>query len=441
METQNFILEACEREVVLTFSAEDLQPHYDKAYLEAMPHIQLQGFRKGKVPLNLLKKHYGKVIENDSMEKIANDGFQEFLQNEDIHAIGRPTLRDIQREPDGSVKFTIRYEVMPEFELAQYRGLELKTLKLDADKIEEEIEDEIFSLLEESATLEPADQVLEDLHLVTVDFRPIDEETGVPILGQEPLTKQYLIKEEAENIELKSLLLNTKVGDTFYYSTPDKNDSTTVHKMLATIQKIELMVLPELTNEFVEQMSNGEFTTTEEYRELVEKIVVRRFTEYNERLTNEQIIQQITAAHTFEPPFAIIESVLADSLSRLAERYPDKKLPANFNTQAYIQQFAPMAFTTAKWLLIQQKIVDAEQIAVEESDIDNSVSEMVATLPNMNVEYIRSALAGNEEFKNQLLQKKLFNILREYAVIEELESPEALSQSLLPNEEPEEEKQ
>ena len=76
-------LEGCFQEIEITLSKEELQPHYEEAYKKARPHIVLQGFRKGKVPLNMVKKIYGKQIEADANQDIISDVFGNVAKEEE----------------------------------------------------------------------------------------------------------------------------------------------------------------------------------------------------------------------------------------------------------------------------------------------------------------------------------------------------------------------
>lgn len=427
METQNFILEGCKREVAITFSAPELQPHYDKAYQTAQPEIQVQGFRKGKVPLNIIKKKFGQTIENDAVEGIANEAFQQFIQSENLNPIGRPALRDIQRESDGSMKFTIAYEVLPEFALGNYRGLEIR--KVVHEVTDEDVEREIDGLTERFAAYEPAEQITDDTYVATVQFRTLDEQTGMPLLGGEPEEYNVYLKREPANSDIKASLLNTKVGDTFNHLLPDRENPDVQHRTIATVKDIQRVIPAEFDNEFVEKVTNGKFTTTEELREEYTKQIIDFWKDLGNRNTSDQIVGKLLEMHEFEPPQSLVQEVITSMLRQDVERLPDKKLPPNFDIQSYVQRTTPVAANTAKWMIIREKIVDAENIKVEDADIDKHTEELAGQMGvDANFEYIRSAIAASEELQNRLLHDKVMDVLRDYAVITEVEDSELAAQ-------------
>jgi len=423
VETQNFILDGCKREVVITLSASELKPHYSKAYAEAQPHIELQGFRKGKVPLQIIKKKFGKVIENDAVETIASDGFAKFVESENVNPVGRPSLKDIQRDSDGSIKFTIAYEVLPEFELANYRGLELR--KPVHPVTDEDVDRELEELTMRYGKTEPAEQITDELFIAKVQFRRLDEQTGLPILGGEAEEFTVFLKREPADSEVKAALLNAKVGDTFNHLMPDRDNPDVKHRTIATVNEIQRVIPAELSNEFVEQVTGGKHMTTEELREEYERQIKEFWHDLANRTMNDQITAKMLEAHDFVPPQSLVQEVITNILKQEVERLPNKKLPQGFDIQRYVERMTPMATNTAKWMIIRERIIEAEHITVGDADIDKHVNELADMVGSeANFEYLRSLVAGNPEMQNRLLSDKVMEVLRDYAVVTEVADTE-----------------
>ncbi|HET9132139.1 MAG TPA: trigger factor family protein, partial [Terriglobia bacterium] len=83
------------REVEITAQPGELEPHFEKAYKEYRPKIEIRGFRKGKAPLELVKKLYGEAIENDSLETVANELYRQVVKDRELKPIGEPRLVDL----------------------------------------------------------------------------------------------------------------------------------------------------------------------------------------------------------------------------------------------------------------------------------------------------------------------------------------------------------
>ncbi len=402
-------------------SAAELEPHYEKAYREAQPEIQMQGFRKGKVPIHLIKKNYGKAIEANAAEDIASAMFQSAVEENDLHPVGQPQLRDVQRNADGSLGFTIVYEVLPEFELQNYRGLEIE--KLVYPVTDEDIDREVENIQLKQAQLEEAEQITDEMYFVTVRLNPIDAATGMTLIGAKSEEIRVFLKNEPVGSELKTSLLNLKVGDTFRYAVPanQENGGGLGTPMQASVQEIKRVVVPEFTNEFVETLTGGQITSTEELRQDFEKQIRIARDRSIDTLLNDQIVQKILNAHDFEPPQSLVSQVVASMLQDEVEQLPDKKLPKNFDVRRYAEARTPVARNTAKWMILRERIIEEEKIEVTDADIDNHVEELAASL-NMgeaNFEYLRSAIAADENLQGRLMHEKVMEVLRGYAIITE----------------------
>ncbi|MCU0424902.1 MAG: trigger factor [Candidatus Kapabacteria bacterium] len=410
-------------------TAAELEPHYEKAYRDAQPEIQIQGFRKGKVPIHLIKKNFGKAIEANAVEDIATEVFRNVLEEHKIEPVGQPALRDVQRESDGSLGFSISYEVMPEFELQNYRNIEVE--KLIFNVTEEDIDKEIERLMLERASLEDAEQITDEMHFVVVRLNPIDAATGMPLIGGKSEEVRTFLKNEPSKSEFKASVMNLKVGDSFRFTPPSKDANALSAPVLATVQEIKRVVPAEFTNAFVEEITQGQLTSTEDLRRDMEKQMRDARESSIKSLMDDQLVQKILESHDFEPPQGLISQVVASMLQEDVQRLPDKKLPKGFDVRAYAESRTPIARNTAKWMLIRERIIDEENIEISEDDINKQVEELTAmmNLPEANVEYMRSAIAGDEQLQSRLMHEKLMDVLRGYAVITEKEFDRAAAEA------------
>lgn len=126
MEITVISIDDCTQEVSFTLTSEDFTPHFERAYIKAQPTIEIKGFRKGKVPLSIIKQRFGRQIEQESIMDIADIEFRNYTRNNNIQVVGQPELRDLKPGEEGSMTYVIRFGIIPEFEVASYEGLELK---------------------------------------------------------------------------------------------------------------------------------------------------------------------------------------------------------------------------------------------------------------------------------------------------------------------------
>ncbi len=174
-------LSISEREVEVTFPYEEIKSQLESEILKQTKKIQLPGFRKGKVPVNMLKKMYGDSLEFEASEKIASDKFYSISKEKHLHPIGQPTITDLKFNPGENLFFKVKYDVIPELEVKDYTGLEIEIPHLQVK--DEMIETEIQNILKSNSTNEPAEVVGEGKnYLLDVEFKRVDDK-GEPYPG------------------------------------------------------------------------------------------------------------------------------------------------------------------------------------------------------------------------------------------------------------------
>ena len=114
------------RELEIFVGEEEVNKAFNDAYRTMRPRLSLPGFRPGKAPMSVVKKLHGEAIEGDTLEKIAQEKFKEYAQEQKLEPIGRPIMTDLHRHAGEGAHFKISYEVKPEFELQDYEGLEVE---------------------------------------------------------------------------------------------------------------------------------------------------------------------------------------------------------------------------------------------------------------------------------------------------------------------------
>ena len=114
-----------EREADFAVPQDELQPHFELAYEEYRPKVDIKGFRKGRVPLAMVKQMYGQAIEYEALEKIAGTLYRQAMQERNVVPIGRPVIEDMDFKRGEQFTFKIKFEVKPEITLKGYKDLAL----------------------------------------------------------------------------------------------------------------------------------------------------------------------------------------------------------------------------------------------------------------------------------------------------------------------------
>lgn len=412
MERSVSTLNGCEREVRIELSEPELRPHYEQAYVRAQAGITLPGFRKGKVPLPVIKQRFGREIETEALETIADAEFRTFVKDEKQSVVGNPALTDIQKQQTG-VSFTIRYEVMPDIELANYRGLVVdRMVKTVTD---EDVQGEINKILLRAASFEPADEVTDTMHLVTVSMHELDRETSMPIIGAQVKEERVFLDDDNLDMHLRNSLLHTKVGDSFSYMAETADDNQTPANTRVTVLDIQKVVPAELTNEFVETITGGKFKTTEEIHEDIAHQLRDYFEQASKENLENQLVDQLVAAHSFDVPHSLMHSVIHQLFDDFKKRNEGAPGIEKLTAHDLEPQFKPMAERIARWELIRGKIIEAEQITLSDEDITNAAARY-----GVSEEQMKLVLRQNRGVEDQLLADKAVKVLVDYAIVNDV---------------------
>jgi len=408
-------LDGNSREVLISLTNAELQPHFDQAYQRAQATIELKGFRKGKVPLAMIKKQFGRSIEAESLETIADDEFRAFVRDTKANVIGSPALTDIQKSADG-VSFTVRYEVLPEFELEGYRGLVIdRPVREVADS---DVEEEIARICLQNATFEPAEQITDTMFIATITFTELDRESGMPIIGKEPREDRVFLDDDDVDMHLRNSLTNTKIGDTFTYVAETQNENDVPPSFLVTVTDINQVVPAEFTNELAEKITGGRFTTTEELRADIERQIQDYFTRSIRQSVEEQIVSKLIERHSFEPPHSLVHQVVHSLFDDFRERNKNSPGIEKVTAHDLEDQLKPHAERIVRWELIRDRIIDAEGLVVEDADL-----EPMAAQYNVTVDQFRMVLNANRQAERQILANKAMDTLIDYAIFNDVSVP------------------
>ena len=151
------------QEAEIRLSQGELQPHFDKAYHKYQPKVELRGFRKGRVPLEMVKKLYGDAIEHEALDEVATEVYREAMNERQIKPLGTPSMVDMDFKRGEQFHFKIQYDVKPVISLGSYKGITIeKTIHTVAD---EEIDEEALCIINGHGTEARGADVIVDASL------------------------------------------------------------------------------------------------------------------------------------------------------------------------------------------------------------------------------------------------------------------------------------
>ncbi len=420
MEVTIHELSEASREVEVQANASELQPHFERAYREYNPKIEIKGFRKGKAPVDLLKKLYGDLIEHESLNTIASDLYRQVVKERELKPIGEPVIVDMDYKRGEQFRFKVRYDIRPTIRLKEYKGIELE--KPIYKITDEDVENEILRLRRINSTTERVDKVTDAEHVVTVQMQELDE-TGVPMIGKKNENVRFYLADPQLEQPFKDALKNAEIsGEYRIQFEHDHADHKHSVNALLKVSSIERVVLPELNDAFASTITKDKITTVAELRESIHKDLNDYWSERSRRQVLNAIAAEIIRRHDFEVPESLIHSILDGLLEEIKNQYPNKRLPDDFDTEKFYQENRAYAIYQSKWALLREEVIGAEHITVDEAELTKLAEEESAKI-GIDKERLISYYRNSDQIKDRLVGDKLIAFLINNAKIKEVETP------------------
>jgi trigger factor len=417
-----------EYELNIHATAEDLKPKLKQALKAQRKNMDVQGFRKGKAPLGLVKKMHGEAIGYRVAEQFVQEVFEEEVEeNDDIEPLGQPELVDLNYELDEDLQATIRFGVRPEVELQDLSSVEVSML--DPEITEEDVEEEIERLRTEEADLLPLeDEPAGDTDYVNVDLQRIDPQTDTPIIGDKDEDLTFFLDDERLKEELRETLVGMKAGDTFRVELPQEHpahehegprhqhDHGEEEDRLyeVTVNDVKRRDLPPLDEEFVRRVSEGEFHDIENLREDIRERLQDAWDERAREMVQGEIIDRMLELHPVPVPESVIESYL-DSFVEQVKEENDGELPEDFDEEHFRQRNRRDAEDQGRWMLIRDQIIEEEDLEVTDEELQEFFAEQSDGEEEVSTQQIqqfyRSMPDMMKQVEQQVLSDKVYDLL------------------------------
>lgn len=406
------------REVEIEANAEELMPHFEKAYKEYRPKIDIRGFRKGKAPLEMVKKLYGEMIEHESLEKIASELYRQVVKEKDLKPLGEPTLVDMKYDRGMRAWFKIQYDVRPVVELKKYKGLSVEAVV--HTPTDAEMEDELQRIRKINSTREEAERAVDDEHVVTAHLQEFDE-TGFPIVGKKTENARFYLADPELEQPFKDALRGTQRGNEHQIKFEHQHEGHTHNvNMKANVTKVEKVILPDLDDEFIKKITKDKISSVEEFRKNVREDIDSYWKEKNRRSVINAIVSELLRIHEFQVPESLTRSVLERLLEEMKGQYPNKQLPPDFDVEKFYEQNRAYAVYQAKWALLREEIVKAENLEVDESTLV-AMAEQEAPKIGIDKERLITYYKSSDQIKDRLVGDKLLEVLISSTTVKEVD--------------------
>ena len=391
-----------EATIVVEIDKELMESGVNKAYMKARKSIRIPGFRPGKAPRKMIESMYGAhVFYEDGLEEIFPQVYDFAVVQQDLKAIGRPSLTDMQISEENIVTLTLTTEVYPEVTLGQYKGLEVE--KAEATVTDAQVEAELNRMQQNVASTETAEKAAEMGDTANIDFEGFD--AGVPFAGGKgenfdlKLGSGQFVPGFEEQVVGMTAGEEKNIDITFPedYAAELAGKAVVFHVKL---NKVTVTTLPELDDEFAKDVS--EFETLEELKADIRAKALEAAEKQLQSAFENAAVEKAAENTTVDMPKALVESELDTQMERFAyqlqmsgysmEQYA-QMMGGDLNTMR--NAFRPQAEKQAKISVTLEKIVEVEGLEVSEAEIE-AECETLAKQYELEVAKIKEMVPMNE---------------------------------------------
>ena len=366
-------------------SAEDLEKAIEKAYQKQKKQISIPGFRKGKVPRQMVEKMYGKaVFYEDAANELIPDAYEKALEECEEDIVSSPKIEVTQIEAGKPFIFTATVALKPEVKLGKYKGV--KVDKIDVEVTDADVDAEINKEREKNArNITVEDRPVKDGDITTLDFEGFVD--GVAFEGGKGENYPLTIGSGAFIPGFEEQLVGAEIGKevevkvTFPedYQAENLKGKDAVFK--CTIKEIKEKQLPELDDEFAGEVS--EFDTLAEYKEDVKTTLTLKKERDAKNAKENAAVDAAVAVSEMEIPEAMLETQQKQMLDEFAQRISMQGLSmqqyfqfTGSNYQQMFEQVKPQAEERIKARLVLEAIAKAENLEATEEEYEKELQNM-----------------------------------------------------------------
>ena len=417
MESKINVIDESLNEIEVTLEYAEIQGDIEKEVVKKSKNIQIQGFRKGKTPISIIKKMYGDALDHEASEKVANDHFWKQVKEQELKPVGEPRLVDLNFEPGVKLAYKVQYDVLPVIEVKDYTGndIEIPDFKVK----DEEIDSEINYIKNSNIEYVDAEVVEDKNYQITVDLQRVDDQ-GNEIPGARSENINVDLINPNVNADLSEKAMGKKVGDVFDFVFTDKikvkdqedenAEAVEIFNYKATVKKVKKISVPELSEELIKKLTKDRISTEAELREDIKKDLDNYYTQQVATITQNRIAEKVVTNNPFKAPRTLVHNMLHSMMDEEEQR-AKKEGYTKFDKHEAHHRLEKNAEWAVKWFLIKLELAKKENLEVTEAEL-HELAEKDAEKTGISVDKLLNYYKS-QSYTDKLLDKKLFDFLTE----------------------------
>ncbi len=393
----------------------------DEVYNYLKENAEVEGFRKGKAPLWIIRAKFREYIKEEVGKKVANATLASAIQASGLKPVADIYLEKVElEEKEQRLSYSVYFEVPPEFELQKVEGLEVEIKKLEFS--EDLVKQRIEEIRQEHVVWEPVEREVKEGDLVVVEYKVQELESGESTEGEtsgvigtktfrEEIEKELIGKREGDSFVLEDLTL---------YDVEGKPAGKA--RVEITVKSVKEKVLPELNDDFAKELGLGETWT--EAEEKIRQEVKANLENLKKAMISDAVAIKLVQLHEFEIPQTLLQRELSHLVERRVRELSQWGIdPKYLDYRAIAQELTPQAVFNIKLRYILDKYAQQKNIEVSNEEIQQRI-EALAQAYERTAEEMREFLERENllpVLEEDIKREKAFEDIISKAVVKEIE--------------------
>ena len=434
--------------------AEDVDKRLDDAYRKYSKTLDLPGFRKGKVPLSVIKRQFGPAIQGEVVQEMVEEFYREASEAEGIQPVSQASIDDINFEEGQPLVFKASVDVRPEITVETYKGLRVTRPVFAVE--DEHVEGRLRYMQEESAAEQAVERAADLDDVVFADVEELDED-GSPVADHRSDDQSIRLfkTEDDKPTELAEQLMGIAAGeirevavtrpvqddhdhedcdhdheeheghdhDDHDHEEHDEEPKEETVMFRVTAKEIRERELPELNDELAQDVGGVE--TLDELKTQIRNEMQTQYDHAIRQRVEEGLMDALIEGNPFEVPDSMVENYLEGMIESYKREHAGHD--HGIDEDALREEGRDQAERGVKRFLLLDSVADQENIEVTDEDLDKHLEEMSQrhNIEGPRLRQILSRTEQLEQIESDIKTQKTFDFLIDNADIEDVEEVES----------------
>jgi len=414
-----------EKRMTVCIPGSRVDEEIDKTYKGLKKEVKIKGFRPGKVPVAILKKHFKAQVEEDVIQKIVSDSYPKALDEVNERPVSQPKIENGIIEAGKDFTYTAVFEVKPEIDVKDYEGLELAQEKVEIT--DEDVDKEIETLRKSYATLkEVTERAAQKGDTVVVNYEGTVDGEAIPQGKQEDYSMELSEATVFPGMADQIAGMNTGESKDFSIDLPeDYGDETFAGKkadFTLTLNEIKERILPVLDDEFARDL--GEYKDIQDLKTKFRASMLDQKKQKSENDIREKIFDLLIEKNSFDVPQKMVETQAKNMLMEMQQMFSAQGLnlaDMGQSPERLLENYKGPAEKQVRAALLLEAIAKKESLDADEKEIEAKYEELAKQV-GRDVSFVKEKVS-DDMIRPQVLEKKALELIKERATIIEKTEP------------------